>query len=67
MPSEKKGTGNTNHAQTGKNPAPSIDAFVKHLQAASEVVRAWPAWKQHVLGAVTDKPTIKSVSNPPHQ
>jgi hypothetical protein len=28
----------------------SKDAFVKHLENASSVVRTWPAWKQELLG-----------------
>ena len=26
------------------------EAFIKHLEHASEVVRSWPAWKQRLLG-----------------
>jgi hypothetical protein len=26
--------------------------FVEHLERASQKVRTWPAWKQHVLGEV---------------
>ncbi len=27
-----------------------MDAFIKHLESASSVVRTWPKWKQEVLG-----------------
>jgi hypothetical protein len=27
------------------------EAFVRHLEQASETVRSWPHWKQTILGA----------------
>ena len=37
-------------------PAVCPDAFVKHLEHASRVVRTWPAWKQELLGGKAEAP-----------
>lgn len=31
------------------------DAFLKHLEHASSVVRTWPAWKQEILGGTSSQ------------
>lgn len=33
-------------------PVEDRDRFVEHLDRASEIVRAWPVWKQTILGGV---------------
>ncbi len=38
----------THGGYPGKPPEP--DAFIKHLEYASETVRQWPTWKQQLLG-----------------
>ena len=38
------------------------DAFIKHLEHASEVVRTWPEWKQEILGGTRSQPPAGSSS-----
>lgn len=38
------------------------DAFVKHLEHASEVVQGWPKWKQEILGGTPSHPSNKTSS-----
>jgi hypothetical protein len=30
------------------------DKFVRHIEEMSEIVRAWPEWKQRLLGRLSD-------------
>ena len=52
MPGEKKVSPQSSNpqAQSSKPQAAQGEAFVKHLENASNVVRNWPTWKQQVLG-----------------
>ncbi len=48
----------------GESPqATKDDAFVKHLERASSVVRTWPAWKQEILGGTSSQPQVDSRTN----
>jgi hypothetical protein len=37
--------------------------FVEHLERASQMVRTWPAWKQHVLGEVASSHDVEHSSH----
>ncbi len=39
------------------------EAFAKHLDEASRIVRSWPEWKQNILGAPrSDSPSSQSMT-----
>lgn len=39
-----------------------VEQFMEHLRRASETVRTWPVWKQHVLGELASS----HEAEPPH-
>jgi hypothetical protein len=67
MSKEEQKHVNANQSQTPTSSVTSVEAFVKHMQKASEVVRTWPAWKQQVLGNRADQPSVAKVPNPTGQ
>ena len=44
-------------------------SFIQYLEGSTEVVRAWPAWKQEIIGRILVSPSesdatqLKSVEN----
>lgn len=58
MPSSKRDGQRHEQSSTDRQRSSQDDAFVKHLEHASSVVRTWPAWKQEILGGTSSPPQV---------
>jgi len=51
------------HDSENISPTENRDRFTEHLEQASETVRAWPRWKQSVLGDIQASHTSSQTSS----
>lgn len=61
MPSNEHNDRRQGQPPQGGVQASANDAFVRHLEHASSVVRTWPTWAQEILGGTASHPN----TNPP--
>lgn len=60
MPKHEQGTPSQESTPAEETQVLKGEAFTRHLDHASSVVRTWPAWKQEILGGVAWKPRVNA-------